>query len=133
MDENLKGYADELRTLVTKSNESFEKQLNYISSGALGISMIVVEKVIKGFEHANNKWVVIISWILLGLTLTSNLLSHTFASKLHNKTLAEIQKDDYDYSSALRRNKEINNWNTISILFLLLGLTFQIIFIAINI
>lgn len=133
MEESLKTYALELRTLIDKSNDSFEKQLNYISAGSLGISMIVVEKIVKDLSKTNHNYYLILSWCFLGLTLVSNLLSHVFSSWVHGKTLSEINSEAYDYESAKKRNRRINIWNFISIAFLLTGIIIQIIFISLNI
>ena len=133
MDETLKKYHDELRTLIDKSNDSFEKQLNYISAGALGLSMVIIEKIVKDLSHTEFNSILILSWTFLGLTLISNLISHVYSSKVHSKTFKEIGEDKYDYLNAIKRNNRIGNWNLISIAFLLLGLILQILFITLNI
>lgn len=133
MDENLKEYSNELRNLIDKSNDSFEKQLNYISAGSLGLSMIVVEKVVKDLSNTHCNSILIISWVFLASTLISNLLSHVYTSKAHGRTYKEICDDKYDYDKAVARNNFIGSWNVVSISLLLLGLIFQIIFITINI
>ena len=133
MEEEIKNYSKELRTLIDKSQESFEKQLNYISAGALGLSMVIIEKIVKDLSQTCNNWILIMSWSFLGLTLFSNLVSHIYTSRIHAKTINEIEADKYDYQKATRRNKRITNWNLTSVLFLLLGILFQIIFISINI
>ncbi len=133
MEDQLKDYAKELRTLIDKSNDAFEKQLNYISSGTLAISMIIVEKLVKDLKIASEKWLLILSWILLGATLISNLLSQIYTSKLHGRTLLEIDDDRYNFSSAKKRNRNINRWNFFSIILMLLGIIFQIIFLSKNI
>jgi hypothetical protein len=133
MEEHLKQYAAELTTLIHKSHDSFEKQLNYISAGALGLSMILIERVIKDFSKANFTCVLLGSWFFLASTLVSNLLSHVYTSRVHAKTLSEIANESYNYENANRRNRRINIWNVVSIIFLLLGIALQIIFISINI
>lgn len=129
----LKDFATELRTLVFKSNEYFEKQLNYISAGALGLSMVIVEKLIKDLALSQSKWMLFVSWSLLGLTLISNLVSHIFTSKWHNKTIGEIDDAKYNYSRASKRNRYINRWNLFSVALMLLGLFFQILFLIKNV
>ena len=133
MDKQIKEYEKELRTLIDKSNEYFEKQLSYISAGALGLSMIIVEKLVKDLGGAKCKWILFLSWSLLALSLISNLVSHVFTSSKHNKTLKEIVNDEYDYTKAKKRNGEIIVWNIFSIIFLLSGIVFQIIFLTYNI
>lgn len=134
MEENtIKEYSKELRVLIDKSHDSFEKQLNYISAGALGLSMIVVEKIVKDLNKTACNSLLIISWCFLGATLISNMISHVFTSRLHSKTIQEIDLDSYSQTNATSRNKIINNWNFVSIGLLLLGILLQMIFITINI
>jgi hypothetical protein len=133
MEETLREYHCELRTLIDKSNESFEKQLNYISAGSLGLSMIIIEKIVKDLSITKCNSILIFSWIFLGLTLISNLVSHVYSLKVHSKTYKEIEEDKYNYRDAVKRNNIIGNWNLISIGFLLLGIILQIIFITLNI
>jgi uncharacterized protein with PQ loop repeat len=133
MDESLKNYSEELKTLIQKSYDSFERQLNYISAGALGVSMLFVEKVVKDIRQTQCNWVLIFSWSLFTLTLVSNLLSHIYTSNIHDKTLSEIYSENYDHKNASSRNKKIKIWNIVSIILLFLGIIFQIIFISLNI
>lgn len=128
----LNEFAVELKSLILKSNEYFEKQLTYISAGALGLSMLISEKIIKDLSVTKCKWMLFFTWILLGLTLVSNLISHLYTSKLHNKTLEEINEKKYDYGKAVYRNKCINVWNFFSVALLLIGLVFQILFLIKN-
>ena len=133
MEESLKDYCDELKLLIQKSHDSFEKQINYISAGALGISMLFVEKVVKDITITKCNSLLILSWVFFTLTLVSNLLSHIYTSNIHDKTLSEIYSENYDDKKAASRNRNIKRWNIISIGCLFLGITFQIIFISINI
>ena len=133
MDDVIEIYAKELRVLIDKSNDAFEKQLNYISASALGLSMLFVEKVVKDLNTTKCNSLLILSWIFLGATLISNLISHVYTSKMHGKTLKEINDNVYNYKKAVTRNNRIGNWNLVSIAFLLIGLAIQIIFITINI
>lgn len=125
-------YSGELKSLILKSHEYFEKQLTYISAGALGLSMLISEKIIKDLSLAKCKWMLFLTWILLGLTLVSNLISHLYTSKLHNKTLNEINEGKYDYLKAVYRNKCINAWNLFSVALLLIAVVFQILFLIKN-
>ena len=73
-DNKLKDYAKELKTTIEKSHDAFEKQLNYISSGSLGLSIALIEKVVKDLNLTAHNWILISSWSLFVLTLTSNLI-----------------------------------------------------------
>ena len=54
MENELQDYSNELRKLIDKSHDAFEKQLNYISSGTLAISMIIVEKLVSNWKIQEN-------------------------------------------------------------------------------
>lgn len=133
MIDSLKEYVTELKTTIQKSHDSFERQLNYISAGALGLSILFIEKVVKDISSTQCKWLLKISWGLFTLTLISNLLSHVFTSTKHNKTLVEIYSDKYEPQKAIARNREIRFWNIVSVTFLICGIISQIIFISLNI
>jgi hypothetical protein len=133
MDNSLKEYSTELKTIIQKSHDSFEKQLNYISAGALGISILFIEKVVKDISSTQCNWLLKLSWGLFTLTLISNLLSHIFTATKHNQTLSEIYSDNYEPQKAIDRNRAIKNWNIVSVALLFCGIISQIIFISINI
>lgn len=133
MNDLLKSYSEELKILIQKSHDSFEKQLNYISAGALGLSMLLIEKIVKDIQLTRCNWLLILSWTFFSLTLISNLVSHIYTSNVHDKTLKEIYNEEYKFESAIKRNKTIKCWNIISISLLFSGIIFQLIFIALNI
>lgn len=133
MEEQIAEYLTELKSLLQKSIDSFEKQLNYISAGSIGLSMLIVEKLFKDISSTNCKFLIISAWSFFGLTLMSNLLSHLYTFYVHSKTIVDIQEDKYDDKFAKNRNEKIKLWNWISVCFLLLGIVSFIIFISINI
>jgi hypothetical protein len=135
MDPKLEAYRLELLKLLDKSNESFEKQLTFISSGALGISMAFIKEIVGDLSKARMEGLLIGSWLLLALTLLVNLLSHTIAHNLHSLTAGDINLngDNYNYKKAIARNKTINYINYGSIVSLIAGLVLLICFIYQNI
>ena len=130
--EQLANYKIELLKTHEKSQESFEKQLSYISAGALGLSMVFIEKVVKNVNQACYKWVLILSWIFLGLTLVVNLISHLLAAKYAYRTMDDIEHGLYDYDKAAKRNKFIILLNAFSVISLLIGILSLILFVTIN-
>lgn len=132
MDESLINYKKELLNLLEKSSDNFEKQLNYISAGGIGVSMIIVEKVIKDLANSKCKATIILSWIFLTLTLVSNLISHIYTFSVHSKTIQEIDLEQYSYDQAKKRNDTIKNWNIVSAVMLVLGIAFCIIYVSLN-
>ncbi|MBL7719887.1 MAG: hypothetical protein JNL72_13700 [Flavipsychrobacter sp.] len=126
-------YRNELARVRTSSGELFEKQLSYISAGALGFSMLMVDKIAKDISLILYKPIIIISWIFFGLTLIINLLSHLYASHLHNKGIKDIDDDNYDSDKINFRNRKIELVNYVSVGTLLLGICFFVVFTSKNI
>jgi len=126
-------YREELVSLKHTSNDLFEKQLSYISAGALGLSMIVVDKVFKDISNTTWKETLIISWICFGATLIINLVSHLYAGNMHNRNIADIDNDKYDQQLATRRNFQINVVNYISVIMLFIGICCFITYTSKNI
>ncbi|HEV7333143.1 MAG TPA: hypothetical protein VGN63_19060 [Flavisolibacter sp.] len=129
----LSAYRTHLRELVNKSQESFEKQLSYISAGSLSISIGFIKNVVGDLKQASNEGFLILAWGLMGVTLLINLMSHIFTSNCHNKTIGEIDDECYDYTQALCRHNNIKKLNYISVATLILGITFLLVFISLNI
>jgi len=128
---------DEFKAEVTKyyekSQETFEKQLSFISAGSLGFSMFFVEKIVEDFSSTNLRILIILSWLLLGSTLIINLISHLLSARNNYNTLKEINNDQYDFNKASSRINTINWLNWLTIGSLLFGILLFIIFILLNI
>ena len=120
-----------LNSNIEKSHDAFEKQLNYISAGSLALSMIIVEKIVKDLNNTTHNWMLVTSWFLFVLSLSSNLISHLYAAKVHSKTIVEINNGNYSNKKSLARNKIINTWNVYSVPVLITGMFLEIIFVAI--
>jgi len=126
-------YKEELITLLHKSQDSFEKQLSYISAGSLALSIGFIKDVIKNISIANHKWLLSTGWILLGVTLLINCISHIRAADLHNLTIKNIDEGKYDQLIVRKRHTEISyvNWFTVGTL--ATGIFCIIIFVIINV
>lgn len=133
MQDYLKEYKLELQKVYEKSQDAFEKQLSFISAGALGFSMLFVEKVIPEFVKSKCRILIISSWLLLALTLVINLLSHHLSARNNYKTLEDIDNDEYDTDKVTGRIKIINIINLLTIISLLMGILLFIIYIVLNI
>jgi hypothetical protein len=133
MDKQIKEFKKSSEETLQKSQEDFEKQLSFISAGTLGISMFLIEKVIKDLQTANNKWLIIGSWSLLGFTLVGNLVSHFLAVRFNYRNIKEIDTDKYSQDKSICRNNIIQACNIITLVTLLIGIIFLIVFLSINI
>ena len=129
----LSSYREELIKLYEKNNDNFEKQLSYISAGALGATFLIVEKVLKDVFVTNHKWLLIASWFFLAATLFINLLSHIYSSNIQYKIIEEIDTKNYDQGKAKDRNNKIKLFNRICLGTLSIGITLFIIYASYNI
>lgn len=125
-----KDYQKSLSDTVNKSQDDFEKQLSFISAGALGLSMLFIEKLVP-LQSATNKPLLIIGWVLLAITLFANLISHLLSAQYNYKTLVEYQENEetrhHDRTKWIIRI----NWGTIFTL--ITGILLILIFTSINI
>lgn len=129
----LESFEHEQVTIFYKSQDSFEKQLSYISSGALVLSVGFMKDIIpNAISTSKLKILLGIGWVLLIATLLLNLVSHMIASKYANKTIEEIRGKKYEPDLIIMRNKIIIGLNWCSIGTLILGILMITIFIIKN-
>jgi hypothetical protein len=125
-------YKDELVTLLHKSQDTFEKQLSYISAGSLALSIGYIKDVVKNLESASCRWMLAFGWILLAFTILVNCISHIRAADLHNKTIGEINSGEYDQLRVIKRFGLISKVNWLSVGTLVGGILFITFFVIIN-
>lgn len=122
-----------LQRIKEKSEDDFEKNITYISAGALAISLTFLEKIVPIKESIQTS-LVIASWTFLVLTLLSNLLSHQYSSYIIDKSIDDV--DDNSDDSIInweRRTKKIRIWNILNLCGLVIGIGLFILFVSINI
>jgi hypothetical protein len=132
-DDQITIFRNELIKLCSKSQDLFEKQLTYVSSGAIAISMAFIDRLTGDITVTHYKFILVSGWLFLTLTLLLNLFSHDFAYRNHYKTIEDIDKGEYDQRIAIQRNKRIILFNKISIILLILGIASIVLFVSINI
>lgn len=132
MDKQLADFRAHSEATLNKSQDDFEKQLVYISGGALAVSMFLMEKVVKDLAKAECKWLLIACWATLGFTLIVNLLSHFLCVQFNYKTIEEIDADTYNFSKARTRNRIVKIINAATLVTLISGIILLIIFTSIN-
>lgn len=126
--------ADIIQNLITKSEDDFEKKVTYISAGALLLSLTFIEKIIQ-LENSLGKYFLIGSWIFLILSLLVNLVSHLISKIQLRKTQQEIYDDlPYEKQKLNYRVRLIitESLNWASVVLLILGIAFILIFASIN-
>lgn len=133
MADHLETYRKELIELLHKSQDAFEKQLSYISAGALALSIGFIKDVVKNLPKAEVKWLLALGWILLGMTLLINLTSHIIAAKHHNETIEEtFAPESWNQETVTNRYKWVQRINWASLISLIVGIFFITTFIIIN-
>jgi hypothetical protein len=118
-----------------KSEDDYEKYITLISSGALGLSITFIEKIVP-LNNATEKWILIVGWIQLTVTLFISLLSHFYSRRYSEKTIEDVDNYlEYELISEniTRRNKSLENFNLLTITTLFLGIISIVIFVSINI
>lgn len=130
MEESDKTYYEQLSKVFFESSIQFDKQILFISSGALGLSFTFIQDIVD-LETADNKWLLITAWILFIAVIFLSLISHYISIQAINKRIENIEKVNDSNSEAL--NKIVKFLNRIMILFIMLGLITLISFVFDNI
>lgn len=115
------------------NTDRFEKQLSYISAGALGVSMAFIKDIVGSLKLTHNTGLLLAGWIAMGLTLIANLLSQVYANYCHAETIGEIDEKCYDSAIATKRRAKIQYINYFSIGTLIIGIGLLLLFIQKNI
>lgn len=118
---------------LSYSNTEFDKQVLFIASGALGISMSVIDKIVT-LDHATNKCLLMASWFIFGLTIFISLLNHFISQKAIRWSIKNANMDAAAYDPIEKVwNTVISIFNISMMILLLLGISLLICFIDINI
>jgi hypothetical protein len=117
----------------SKSQDDFEKYINLMASGALGITITYFDKIVK-IDKAVFIWIIILGWVLLITTLVLNLISHRLAVKYADKLLLDLHNKDTENakSNNSKQNEIMDCLNNLSIIFLILGLIAIFTFLTLN-
>jgi len=131
----IKDYRKATEKRFNKSQEAFDKQLVYITAGALGLSFVLIDKVVKDVHHSKYIWMLISGWSLLIFTLVLNLASHAVAAYLHRETVAIIDRRNIirEAKSIDKKSNVLIFLNYIFYFFMLLGIVFIFLFASLNI
>jgi hypothetical protein len=125
---------DKIQEAINESQSDFEKNLVYLSAGALTLSIGFIEKIVN-LELAINIWLLITSWAFLASTLLLNLSSHLIS--VGNSTKAREEMDaDFTYEKLYQRiccrNKIMRGINWITYTLFAIGTILTVIFCSIN-
>lgn len=123
-------YWNILSEAYKESSIQFDKNILFISSGALGLSISFISDVVK-LSEASYKWILGTSWTVLTIVILFSLMSHYFSMKAINYKMENlhIEKD--------KKSEEFNKYVSLLNLLMLIGLPIGIIglviFIILNI
>lgn len=125
---------DKIEDAINVSQNDFEKNIVYLSAGALALSIGFIEKIVS-FEKASNKWIVILSWVFLACTLLLNLASHLISVRNSTKSREEMDSG-MEYNKLIERiscrNKSMRTINWITYIVFCIGVSSAVIFCSIN-
>jgi len=130
MTDDSNAYLEQLNKVYIESSSQFDKQVLFIASGALGISLAFIKDIVK-LDIATNKNLLLLSWIFFGAVILICILSHYTSLKAINFKIENIyQKKD---KISRRFNFFTQLFNILMIVFLATGLILLFVFIGINI
>lgn len=112
-----------------ESSKQFDRNVLYIASGALVLSLNFITEIID-FDNVNCKYLLLISWSLFVFVIVISLLSHYVSMKAINQKMKTIE-DDND-STSLLLNRLVSILNLIMLIFLPLAIFLLIIFTFLN-
>lgn len=119
----------------SKSEDDFEKYITLIASGALALSLTLIDKLVP-IKDASYIWLLVVGWCLFSVTLFINLLSHFLSKMYSEKTISEVDtglEKDIILKNIDSRNSKIDCLNIISIISIFLGILSIILFVTLNI
>lgn len=117
----------------SKSQDDFEKYINLMASGALGLTIAYFDKIVE-IKTAIYIWVIILGWVLLISSLISNLVSHQKSIKYSDKILENLNNNDKENATTnnYKQNKIIECLNSLSVWFLIFGIIAIFTFLTLN-
>lgn len=130
--ERLNSFRDQLIIVHSKNQDSFEKQLSFISAGALALSVGFIKDIVKNFADSSYKGLLGWGWAALIVTLLVNCISHLLGASNANRAIKEINENDYDPERIERRNRRIVQVNWATMILMIIGISLIVTFIVIN-
>jgi hypothetical protein len=128
MTEEDKEYWNQLFSTYKESATLFEKNLLYITSGALGISLTFLSDIVD-LNNALFFYLIIIAWSIFTLVILVSLISHYFSMKSLNHEMEYFLKKEKPLN---KYDKCVKGMNISMIICLPLGLVFLILFLSLN-
>lgn len=127
-------FRKELKELFHKSQDTFEKQLSFISAGALALSVGFIKDIVDPIKLSRCKWMLLTGWGLLIFTLLLNLISHMLAGRYAKKGAKEAEDPEGTYDPVIidKRAEKIECLNFTTVATLACGIVFIVLYITLN-
>ena len=123
-----------LQKIKDSSEDDFEKNLIYITSGTLVLSMTFIEK-IAPLENAKGVLALVIGWVFLTVSLLINLISHRISAQNSRNRTAELDRGD-DWVEINKRidndNYKLDRINDWTVGSMILGIFALVVYCSIN-
>lgn len=132
MEQYLQEYRNHLIAAEQKAQEDFDKTVLSLSGGALGISFAFIKDIV-GAGQSHNTFLLLLSWVAWGFSISSVLMSYFFSHLALRRAIEQVDKDKihngrpggcYDFITA--------TLNCVGGLLFLAGVIFIIIFVGYN-
>ncbi|MEP7171475.1 MAG: hypothetical protein ABI855_19045 [Bacteroidota bacterium] len=132
-DKTTEKYLDQLYKSHESSTTTLDKNMLYVASGALGLSLTYIKQII---DITNIKlfWLLCGSWILLTMAILFSLLMHKSSLKYIDFLIKNVYQniDEKELEEKVKRNKA-EFMNTVALLSLISGIALLLLFVLINI
>lgn len=128
---------DKVQEAIEKTEQLFEQKITYISAGTLVISVTFIDTIIP-LVDAKSTICLKTGWLILVMTLLLNLTSQMISKYYLKKTLTELDKANTSehfngtHPKIDQRNKIIDGINWITLILMIIGISFIVIFTSIN-
>lgn len=124
----------ELLQLISRySNEQFDKNILFISSGGLGISFAFIKDVIPDLNLASCKGLLLCSWYFFGFVILTSLVAQFVSARAASIANESQNLDDDSYNRKLKPyNLSIRTMNIACIVGIFFGVGALILFIQQN-
>ncbi len=131
-------FREHYQEAINKSEDDFEKNLIFLSSGALGLTLIFIEKIVPP-KDSICLYFLILGWVLLAITLAINLISHLISKKYLQKSQRDYDEYvnetiDFDKldEKLSKRNKKMDCINWISVIIFISGILSIVLYTSLN-
>lgn len=130
--QGLAEYRDYIVNAEQKSQDSYDKAVLSLSSGALGISIAFIKDII-GSKPVSMKLFLFLSWGLWGLSILSILFSHFMSIRALRQTIRQTDNGKiHDEKPGGNYSKITEILNIVSGIFFAIGVLLITVFVAKN-